>query len=68
MIPTSGVTPMAIYTKHLHLAILLRSVMPTSGIIKFLYDDVQIGPWTTPQFISYSLDNSTKKYDTNKWC
>ena len=29
---------MKIYAKELHLAILLRSVMPTSGIIKFLYD------------------------------
>ena len=29
---------MEIYTEQLHLAILLRSVMPTGGISKFLHD------------------------------
>ena len=29
---------MDVYVKKLHLAILLRSVMPSSGISKFLYD------------------------------
>ena len=41
---------MEIYTKQLHLAILLRSVMPSSGIRKFLYDF---------RCLNRALDNST---------
>ena len=47
--------------------------MPTSGISKFSYDfwcQNRALDNSTIKFISelFALDNSTKKYDTNKWC
>ena len=61
-----------IYSKKLHLAILLRSMMPTSGISKFLYDiwclNRALGNSTISMSEIFAFENSTKKYDTNKWC
>ena len=46
--------------------------MPTSGISKFLHDfwclNRALDNSTINLYQLYVLGNSTKKYDTNKWC